>query len=372
MIDVETLLAREFLRHDSGAERVLQRIHRDDDMYGYLASQRGIPPLRRRLQYFRSGREAVDVLRHALRLAGMEIERAPAVLEFGCGFGRVARFLVPLLPAERLWVSDVLPEAVAFLEQELRLHGFTSVSDPAQAGARGPFSAILVVSLFSHLPEATFHGWLERLGSWLVDGGVLLFSTHGAPEDGSAFRFVPESESAALAGHEYGSTWATPEWVGGAAREAGFRFHSHRVRELGGHQDLHLIAKSEPRGWNGWPPGSLLRGRIDRLQAGDGQFLVEGWAALPAARRPARGVELWWGERRIGAAELGVRRDDVAADYQDEALRDCGWRMHGALPPLAEETAALTVRADGPERAPRVVDVAAVHVDARGVPAILG
>src|SRR5262249_3711033 len=75
----------------------------------YLASGRGpdgvpLPPLRLRLKvggtinvdwFLQSGKAGADCLRDTLRRDGVAIDDLPALLEFGCGVGRVLRHLQP-------------------------------------------------------------------------------------------------------------------------------------------------------------------------------------------------------------------------------------------------------------------------------------
>src|SRR5262249_48949064 len=146
------------------------------------------------------------------------------------GYGRVTRFLLRLLPAERIWVADVYEGGVAFQERRFGVHGIVSTVDPAgfaaAAGAE-PFDAILVTSLLTHLPEDRFVAWLRVLLSLLAPGGVLAFSVHdrsvlpaGAELPPSGLLFQEISESGSLEVADYGSTWVSEEFVRSALDRA--------------------------------------------------------------------------------------------------------------------------------------------------------
>ena len=52
------------------------------------------------------------------------LEKVAAFLDFASGYGRFTRFLVQHLPADRIWVSDIQADAVAFQEEQFGVHGF--------------------------------------------------------------------------------------------------------------------------------------------------------------------------------------------------------------------------------------------------------
>src|SRR5690606_30283758 len=114
-------------------------------------------------------------------------------------------------------VADVVPGSVDFLKERLRVGGFYSTHRPEDLVLPQRYEIVFVLSLFSHLPESTWGDWLQRLYAGLDVGGVLIVTTHGEtsarvlgvtlPENG--FLFVPSSESKALSGDEYGSTFTS-------------------------------------------------------------------------------------------------------------------------------------------------------------------
>ena len=55
-------------------------------------------------------------------LQWLAVPAQSAWLDFGCGYGRVIRFLVERVPPDRIWASDVAHEAVDFCRSEFGVH----------------------------------------------------------------------------------------------------------------------------------------------------------------------------------------------------------------------------------------------------------
>ena len=85
----------------------------------------------------------------------------------------------------------------------------------------GRYDLVFVLSLFSHLPRATWSAWLRRLWDAVAPGGVLVFTTHGdfaaqragVTLDEQGFHFVGASESTAIDVQEYGTAFTSPGFV---------------------------------------------------------------------------------------------------------------------------------------------------------------
>lgn len=199
-------------------------ISEDDDIFRFFANHpSSINPIR---DYLADGWRTLNELYKVLDDNGHPLKTCQSFLEFACGHGRFTRHLVKQLPPHTLHVSDVVPGSVDFLQQQMGVGGFYSASAPSELKPIRDYEVIFVLSLFSHLPESTWGSWLQTLYSVLEPGGVLIFSTHGekaaatlstqVPENG--FLFVPASESTALPGEEYGSTFTTEGYVRAIAK----------------------------------------------------------------------------------------------------------------------------------------------------------
>jgi len=221
----------------------------DDDIFRFFASH---PDSRNPLRdYIADGWRTLCELQRVLDAAGKNLYRCPSFLEFACGHGRFTRHLVKALPPGALTVSDVVPGCVAFLRRHWAVDGFDSTSDPAALKIPGRYDVVFVLSLFSHLPESSWHAWLRRLYEAVASGGVLVMTTHGEHaarksnvELGEAgFAFFAASESKALQAAEYGTTFASAEYVRQAIAAAAQATALHIPVAFWSYQDAWVVAK---------------------------------------------------------------------------------------------------------------------------------
>ena len=190
-----------------------------DDVFGFFTGHgTWSSPLR---DYLADGWRTLSELLLLLERAGHRLSGCRQVLEFASGHGRFTRHLVKALGHERVTVSDVVPGAVAFSTAQFGVRGFVSTSEPAALAWPGRYDLVFVLSLFSHLPRATWAAWLRRLWDAVAPGGVLVFTTHGdfaaqragVTLDEQGFHFVGASESTAIDAQEYGTAFTSPGFV---------------------------------------------------------------------------------------------------------------------------------------------------------------
>src|SRR6185295_18922355 len=198
-----------------------------DEMLDFLAAAQAGDRERGLCQYFRSGASIADSLGQVLRWRFGEPGRPVRILDFASGYGRVTRFLVRKIPPELVWVADVYADGVRFQEERFGVHGLVSTVRPEDFSCGERFDAILVTSLFTHLPEERFVAWLRVLLGLLIPGGLLAFSAHspevlpaGVEMPAGGFLFQPVSESGSLDKSDYGSTWVTEAFVRSALERA--------------------------------------------------------------------------------------------------------------------------------------------------------
>jgi SAM-dependent methyltransferase len=116
---------------------------------------------------------------------GLVLESGPLqsddrVLDFGCGWGRVARFWLRDVAPESLWCVDVLTDAVELLRETRMPANVVHCSPlPPIAGLPSGFRMIHAYSVFSHLSEDAAHRWVAYLGGLLRPGGLLIVTTRG-------------------------------------------------------------------------------------------------------------------------------------------------------------------------------------------------
>lgn len=185
------------------------------------------------VEQYREG--ALDVIANieaTLSRAGRGFDDVESWLDFGCGYGRVVRFLVERTPADRVWASDVIEEGVDFCAAEFGVHPALSRGALADVDLPRRFDFLYAISVITHLDEENSSVFLRRLGDWLAPGGLVLFTTHGRwslenlayygntydamrPEierdvREKGFAFVPYHH---YSGDDYGMTWHSADYV---------------------------------------------------------------------------------------------------------------------------------------------------------------
>lgn len=116
-----------------------------------------------------------------------------AILDFGCGCARVTRYLTQLLaPGGIINGCDIDDAAIQWNLRNLQKSGgfFTSPDHPPlPLPATEQFDLIVVISVFTHLPEAMQDRWMEELTARLKPGGVMVATFHGPYFE----RFIPDA-----------------------------------------------------------------------------------------------------------------------------------------------------------------------------------
>ena len=117
-------------------------------------------------------------IRAAVERAGTRLEELGAILDFGCGCGRVVRRLATL-PGD-VHGSDFNAAAIAWCEQNLPFARFgdNDLAPPLRYGSES-FDLVYALSVLTHLPVDLQHAWVEELSRVLRPGGLLLVTTHG-------------------------------------------------------------------------------------------------------------------------------------------------------------------------------------------------
>jgi len=246
---------RRRLRHKYG-NQFMTSIDPRDEMFRFLESHPGIDnPVE---AYFESGESLHENLLYALKEATFYPGVSSALLDFACGYGRLARFLVKDVGPQNITVADIDARAVDFCKSRLGVTGFNSTRHPGELVHDGQYDGVLVVSLFSHLSLQLWSLWLERLFEMVKVGGVLLFSTHGlhaygllneqarrvVEELSEGFYYVGVSETNRLSSMDYGTTYVSQTYVERAVRKArlGTR-EAYFPHLLWNFQDVYVLRK---------------------------------------------------------------------------------------------------------------------------------
>lgn len=302
--------------------------------------------------YYRSGASIAAVMLQVLRWRFGEPRRTPSLLDFAGGYGRVTRFLLDEVPPEAVTVADLLPAALAFQRQSLGVRGVASSIRPADLTIAAGFAAILVSSLFTHLPGDRFTEWLASLLGRLAPGGVLVFSTHDLAllhreeRPAAGIRFDPHSEIADLPSEDYGSTWVDEPFVRAALAGTGRPLAAARFeRALANYQDLWVVVPDPAETFAGLVLQSEPEVVVEECRLTPGEVEIAGWAH--ARFGGVARVEVSLDGASLGAGAVGGRRPDVAAVLGPSAA-DAGWRVRGPAPPGGAHGAVALLRAVDP------------------------
>lgn len=112
--------------------------------------------------------------------AGVELRTAKRVLDFGCGCGRILRWLMSDYPHVEFFGVDVDHEALRWCDKHLPLGHFDQSSfEPPLKYPDAYFDIIYCFSVFTHLDEKRQDLWLQELRRLLRPGGLLFITVHG-------------------------------------------------------------------------------------------------------------------------------------------------------------------------------------------------
>jgi SAM-dependent methyltransferase len=102
-----------------------------------------------------------------------------AILDFGCGCGRVARWWRDL-DGPRIVGCDYDGRLVEWCESSLPfMEAKTNASLPPLPFRDASFDLVYAISLLTHLPEDRQGPWLRDVRRLLKPGGMFLFTVHG-------------------------------------------------------------------------------------------------------------------------------------------------------------------------------------------------
>lgn len=160
--------------------------------------------------YDQSGQDHAHKIASFLKAA--ELGETPAILDWGCGPGRVLAHLPAALnkPGARFHGCDPNARAIAFARGAFPIVTFTQIgAEPPTPYPDHHFDAVYGVSILTHLSLPRAKAWLAELARLLQDGGVAILTSHGSE---AAIRLSPErrmrfeaGDYVELAGAEIGS-----------------------------------------------------------------------------------------------------------------------------------------------------------------------
>jgi len=134
--------------------------------------------------FLQSGRETIAEFDGALRAAGGGFAEARAVLDLGCGCGRLARWFPGR--SDRLTGFDIEPRLVRWCADNLPGRwGTVRLRAPLPA-PDGAFDLVYACSVITHLRRETARDWLAEVARVLEPGGRALITFHDERHPGAA------------------------------------------------------------------------------------------------------------------------------------------------------------------------------------------
>lgn len=148
-----------------------------------------LPPARLRAQvgplhadpefFLESGRQHAELITELLRDVGTDVAGLDALLDWGCGCGRVLRHW-STLTTTRVAGCDIDARMVEWCTTNLPFAEATVTGlEPPLPYGDAAFGLLYAFSVFTHLSEELQHAWIAESRRVLEPGGHLLLSTLG-------------------------------------------------------------------------------------------------------------------------------------------------------------------------------------------------
>lgn len=118
----------------------------------------------------------------AFQKYGLPLQKEGELLDFGVGWGRIARFFLRELSATQIHGVDVMEDFIKICHDTFETDNFTVTPPfPPVNLPSGKFSHIVGYSVFSHLSEEACMSWMKEFYRLLARGGIVALTTRGRP-----------------------------------------------------------------------------------------------------------------------------------------------------------------------------------------------
>lgn len=113
---------------------------------------------------------------------GASISREDKILDFGVGWGRIARFFLRDIPVSNLYGIDVMDEFIKICRDTFNSPNFSITNPfPPTQFENNFFDYVVGYSVFSHLSEKACFEWMKEFSRIVKPGGVVALTTRGRP-----------------------------------------------------------------------------------------------------------------------------------------------------------------------------------------------
>jgi len=191
---------------------------------------------------FRSTYDFTNRLRLHFEAAGRRSLRGASILDYGCGWGRLARMMSYYSNPEQFFGVDPLQESIDICKRDgilgnLALSDYLPESLPV---GEAKFDLMYAYSVFTHTSKRATLTALSTLRKYIKPDGILVItvrpveiwdlSSFGESADfdrdslvdefeRTGFAFLPNRHFITDGDHTYGVTTMSPKWLGENARE---------------------------------------------------------------------------------------------------------------------------------------------------------
>ena len=228
---------------------VNKAIHPGDKMFGVMKKNNN------EKGYYVSGKKNTAVFWSLVKKFSPSLIEGKKVMDYGCGHGRMTRHMRNFFQPTALVAADVLPDGVDFCAKEFDTVPFVISNENPISQMDETIDIIIAVSVFSHLPRASFEANMGGLSKVLSKDGLLMFTangeqwrkTHKITLD-SGFYFsnfaarIPKNKFKAsdLPLQEYGQTCVSVNFVKALLQRVDLRLVDHIPQGHVGKQDIYI------------------------------------------------------------------------------------------------------------------------------------
>jgi len=226
-------------------DEINNTLHPEDEMMTFLSSSG-----KSEKDYFESGQLHFKSFFELIKKHRPSFLNNKSILDYGCGHGRITRYITKMLSPEKLVAADVWESAVNFCAEQFNATPFLISGNNTISKLGLKYDIILSYSVFSHLPPQSFGFNLTELKNSLNEDGILLFTTHGkyhsdmnklSLKDGFHYGSLgkqPNHTGGRLSGDEYSFMCVTKEYVVNVLEKVGLKLLEHV-------QDIHKFSGQE-------------------------------------------------------------------------------------------------------------------------------
>ncbi len=223
------------------------KVHPDDEMMNYIIELGFATD-----DYFITGKKNALTFKDSISRHKPSLLSGKKILDYGCGHGRICRYIPKLFSPSKFVVTDVWDEAVNFCAEEFKATPFLITDEKSLSTYNEKSDVIFAYSVFTHLPPSSFKFYISDISKCLEKDGIFLFTTKGEFEqkqvgvsltDGYSFsvNVIPNETKGRLPGSKYAVMIVTRQFVEKVLNSVGLKLLEHLPDSMT-HQDLYIAA----------------------------------------------------------------------------------------------------------------------------------